>query len=66
MITDKAKKLVDMNTETTTHFSDGWLRNFMAKHWIHVLDVCGEKRSADYVAAKTNSEVFAKLVMTIT
>ncbi|XP_054746758.1 jerky protein homolog-like [Anastrepha obliqua] len=38
--------------------SDGWLRNFKARHGIRELDLCGEKLSADNTAAEKFIEEF--------
>lgn len=64
IIIEKAKKFkADLNvTDSDSHFSEGWLRNFKSRHGICRLDVTGETRSANEDSAKIYIETFKQIV----
>lgn len=64
IIIEKAKKFkADLNvTDSDSHFSEGWLRNFKSRHGIRRLDVTGETRSANGYSAKIYIETFKQIV----
>ncbi|XP_053954505.1 jerky protein homolog-like [Anastrepha ludens] len=59
ILCEKAKIFAEkMDNLSEFKASDGWLRNFKARHGIRELDLCGEKLSADNTAAEKFIEEF--------
>uniref|UniRef100_K7F827 HTH CENPB-type domain-containing protein n=1 Tax=Pelodiscus sinensis TaxID=13735 RepID=K7F827_PELSI len=63
VLIEKAKQFhSQMNISESCVFSEGWLRNFKDRHGIRKLDISGEQKSANHVAAEEYSAIFEQLV----
>lgn len=63
MIMKQAKKFhEDLNIQGDCQYSEGWLQKFKKRHGIKYLKICGEKASADHVAAENYVGEFASIV----
>jgi hypothetical protein len=63
MVMKQARKYhEDLNIEGECEYSEGWLQKFKKRHGVKYLKICGEKASADYEAAETYIDEFAKMI----